>query len=434
MQYTPPVILWCDTAHGSGMPTRDGPCGFSNRGGRAFGERRTAATKSAAESMGVRATAPKVVLLPRPALRRASGARYHGEVDPVPKGAAERLALLLGGAGRRVRRAVAASPGDPFGAVLASGLPPGSLAAARQAMDGEVKAVLERSASMGWRWVTPETGGYPGLLAGTADPPLGLFVSGTLPTGPAAAIVGSRRATPYGRQVASLLGHEAAAAGATVVSGMARGVDAAAHRGALEAGGPTVAVWGAGPGRVYPAEHRRLADEIREAGALVSEYLPGTPPRRHHFPERNRIIAGMAQALVVVEAAARSGALVTARLALDEGREVLAVPGSILSEASVGPNTLLRLGARPLLGPRDLLEELGLEEAGSRGPGVSDVLGEALPPGESRSVEELAACLERPISEVLNILLELELAGVVERGSDGRYGRSGSTVRAATHG
>lgn len=335
--------------------------------------------------------------------------------------ARQRLALLLGGAGRRVRRMVAAAEdGDPFERVVAGGVPPGSLAAARRALDQEVPAVLERAASRGWRWVTPETGGSPELLAGTADPPLGLFVAGELPSGPAVAIVGSRRATAYGRQVAELLGREAAAAGATVISGMARGVDAAAHRGALAAGGPTVAVWGTGPGRVYPAEHGRLAEEIRSAGALISEYLPGTPPRRHHFPERNRIIAGMVPVLVVVEAAARSGALVTARLALDEGREVFAVPGSILSEASVGPNTLLRLGARPLLGPRDLLEELALTGR-ERRSGEEDPLGGALPAGESRPVEEIAEAMGRPLPEVLELLLELEMEGRIVRAPDGRY-------------
>ncbi|NOZ93286.1 MAG: DNA-protecting protein DprA [Acidobacteria bacterium] len=351
-------------------------------------------------------------------------------MDHIPQGAAERLALLLGGAGRRVRRAVGAGGGEPFRSLVDGGFPPASLAAARDALQGKVAAVLGRAGELGWRWVTPETGGYPELLAATADPPLGLFVAGSVPKGPAVAIVGSRRATAYGRQVAELLAREAAAAGAVVVSGMARGVDAVAHRSALEAGGSTVAVWGTGPGRVYPPEHRRLAGGIRASGALVSEYLPGTPPRRHHFPERNRIIAGMVPVLVVVEAAARSGALVTARLALDEGREVFAVPGSILSESSVGPNTLLRLGARPLLGPRELLDELGLR-GGSGGPvasGRDDVLGAALPAGESRSVEELATALGMSIPGVLNLLLEQEMAGSVEREPDGRYRRTGRSL------
>jgi len=309
-------------------------------------------------------------------------------------------------------------------------MPPASLAAAQRALNAEVEAVLDRAAALGWRWMTPETAGYPELLAVTSDPPLGLFVAGTLPEGPSVAIVGSRRATAYGRQVAELLGREAAAAGAVVISGMARGVDAAAHRGALAGGGSTVAVWGTGPGRVYPAEHRALAEQIRGSGALVSEYLPGTPPRRHHFPARNRIIAGLASVLVVVEAAARSGALVTARLALDEGREVFAVPGSILSETSVGPNTLLRLGARPLLGPRDLLGELGLDRESPGACGGEDPLHGALPAGESRSVEELAELLGRPIPEVVNLLLELEIGGTVERAADGRYSLRAGAIAA----
>ena len=168
-----------------------------------------------------------------------------------------------------------------------------------------------------------------------SDPPLGLFVRGQLTDKPAVTIVGSRKASPYGRQVARLLGEELGRAGVVVVSGMARGVDKAAHEGALAVGGSSWAVWGTGPDRVYPPEHGALAEELATCGALLTEYPPGTPPRRHHFPERNRILAGVARAVVVVEAAARSGALVTARLGLEEGREVLAVPGNIFSELSV---------------------------------------------------------------------------------------------------
>ncbi len=164
--------------------------------------------------------------------------------------------------------------------------------------------------------------------------------------------MGARRATAYGREVAEYLGRELAAAGVAVVSGMARGVDAAAHRGALAGGGRTVAVWGAGPDRVYPPEHAELAEEIAAPGCLLTEYPPGAPPLAHHFPERNRLIAGLAEAVVVVEADERSGALITARLALDEGREVLAVPGSVFSRLSAGPNGLLRAGAAPVLSRR----------------------------------------------------------------------------------
>lgn len=267
---------------------------------------------------------------------------------------------------------------------------------------------------------------YPDLLQATADPPLGLFVRGAMADAPVVAIVGSRRASAYGLQVARLLGEACAAAGAVVVSGMARGIDAAAHEGALAGGGTTWAVWGTGPDRVYPPEHRALADRLIDSGgALLTEYPPGTPPRRHHFPERNRIVAGVARSVVVVEAAARSGALVTARMAVDEGREVLAVPGSILSELSVGPNALLRLGARPVVTPRDVLETLGLE-AVPDGPAATadDPLLQTIAPGEAVAVDVLVERTGRPVHEVLAALLELEVACRVIRQPDGSYRRA----------
>ncbi|MGD8440501.1 MAG: DNA-processing protein DprA, partial [Holophagae bacterium] len=263
----------------------------------------------------------------------------------------------------------------------------------------------------------------------TSDPPLGLFVRGELRPGPAVAVVGSRRATTYGRQVARTLGEELAAAGVVVVSGMARGVDAAAHEGALAAGGPTWAVWGTGPGRIYPAEHRELAGEIATHGALITEYLPGTPPRKHHFPERNRVIAGVASAVVVVEAAARSGALITARLALDEGREVLAVPGSVLSDVSVGPNTLLKLGARPMLTPTDVLDAVGVRPAATTtDTAPSHPVLDHLPDGVSLTADELVVRSGLSVTEVHSALLSLELAGVVERRPSGAFARRRATL------
>jgi DNA processing protein len=210
-----------------------------------------------------------------------------------------------------------------------------------------------------------------------------------------------------------------------VASGMARGVDAAAHEGALESGGPTWAVWGSGPDRIYPPEHRELAAMISTAGALITEYLPGTGPRKHQFPERNRILAGLADAVVVVEAAARSGALITARLAVDEGREVLAVPGSILSPLSVGPNTLLRLGARPLLTPRDVFDAIGYEPPETAGDAAEDAhpVLDHLPAGEDATTDELVARSGLTVTEVHTALLDLELRGVVERSADGRFQR-----------
>jgi DNA processing protein len=333
--------------------------------------------------------------------------------------------LALAGARGPLRRLVAET--GSASAVLSRAVPAGREAAvverARTAPADRAARAEEAAATLGWRWRTPADEDFPEGLRSVSDPPLGLFVRGRLAAAPTVAVVGSRRATAYGRQVARLLATELARAGAVVVSGMALGVDAAAHEGALEAGGPTWAFWGTGPDRVYPGQHRRLAAAIADAGALVTEYPPGTPPRRHHFPERNRLIAGASQAVVVVEAAARSGALVTARLALDEGREVLAVPGSVLSDLSVGPNALLRLGARPAVTPRDVLEAIGLEPAPEAAAVAPGGLWEHLSTDGASSVDELAAATGRPVSVLLPELLELELRGDVERLADGRYQR-----------
>ena len=255
-------------------------------------------------------------------------------------------------------------------------------------------------------------------------PPLGLFVRGTLPGPKVAALVGSRHASAYGREVAEYLGRELARSGVTVISGMARGVDAAAHRGALAAGGPTAAVWGAGSDRVYPPEHESLAQEIAEHGCLITEYPPGTPPRAHHFPERNRVIAGMAQVVVVVEANERSGALITAKLALEEGREVMAVPGSVFSRLSAGPNGLLRAGAAPVLSADDVLAALQLPPERLHQVEEEPPLLAVIPRGEAVSVDHLAAALGEPVAQVLQAVLELELGGRITREADGRYRRS----------
>src|SRR6266511_1936742 len=201
---------------------------------------------------------------------------------------------------------------------------------------------------------------FPTLLRAIYDPPPKLFVRGSAAedvlTGPVVAIVGARACSPYGAQVARRLGSDLAAAGLVVVSGLARGIDGEAHRGALEAGGTTLAVLGCGIDRDYPAAHAELARRIRATGLAVSEYALGVEPAPWRFPARNRIIAGLAAATVVVEARERSGALITADLALEEGREVLAVPGEITAALSRGTNDLLRLGATPLVTAEDVLE------------------------------------------------------------------------------
>jgi DNA processing protein len=350
-----------------------------------------------------------------------TGWQYHEVMTVTGSQPRLRLALLLAGGGRSTRRLVS---GDESGdGQLWSRAPASLKTEVARLLDDEVPRVLTWARREGWRWVVPGDPDFPRGLEHTADPPLGLFVRGELRSSPVVAVVGSRRATAYGQQVARTLGSELAAAGVVVASGMARGVDAAAHEGALASGGPTWAVWGTGPDKIYPPEHRQLAASIATSGAVLTEYLPGTGPRKHQFPERNRILAGIADAVVVVEAAARSGALITARLALDEGRDVLAVPGSILSPVSVGPNTLLGLGARPLLSPRDVLDAIGHEPQTetSTEPSPGHPLLDHLPPGESATTDELVVRSGLAVTEVHSVLLDLELRGVVERLSDGRF-------------
>ncbi len=211
-----------------------------------------------------------------------------------------------------------------------------------------------------------------------------------------------------------MLARELAAAGVLVVSGLARGVDGEAHRGALQAGGHTIAVLGCGIDRDYPAAHTSLAREIAERSLLVSEYEPGVEPAPWRFPARNRIIAGLCAATVVVEARERSGALITADFALDEGREVFAVPGEITSSLSKGTNGLLRLGATPLTSAEDVLEALGIESTAEVTP--DHPLLELLPAG----IDELVRATRTNPAQVAATLLELELAGLVAEG-DGIY-------------
>lgn len=226
---------------------------------------------------------------------------------------------------------------------------------------------LERLRERRLGWLGRSEASFPPLLRAIHDPPPGLFLRGSgdpmLLARPAVAIVGARSCSPYGAQVARTLGRELARAGLVVVSGLARGVDGEAHRGALEGGGITVAVLGCGVDRDYPAAHRELGRQIGERGLLVAEYAPGVEPAPWRFPARNRIIAGLAGATIVVEARERSGALITADLALEEGREVFAVPGEITSARSAGTNGLLRLGATPLTSASDVLETFGLVAA-----------------------------------------------------------------------
>jgi DNA processing protein len=262
----------------------------------------------------------------------------------------------------------------------------------------------------------------PSLLRAIHDPPRRLFLRGegdrALLERPAVAIVGARACSAYGAQVARMLGRELAAAGVVVVSGLARGVDGSAHLGALDATGLTVAVLGCGIDRDYPAAHASLARSITERSLIVSEYEPGVEPAPWRFPARNRIIAGLCAATIVVEARERSGALITADFALEEGREVFAVPGEITSALSAGTNALLRLGATPLTAPADVLESLGIQPR-SKSHGDNPLL--ALLPA---TVDELVRAGGAAPGEIAAMLAELELDGLAVEG-DGVFRRAG---------
>jgi DNA processing protein len=256
---------------------------------------------------------------------------------------------------------------------------------------------------------------FPGLLGAIHDPPRALFLRGfaaeDLLERPAVAVVGARSCSAYGRSVARSLGRELAAAGLVVVSGMARGIDGEAHRGALEAG-ETIAVLGCGIDRDYPAAHAELARKICERGLVVSEYEPGVEPAPWRFPARNRIIAGLCQATVVVEARERSGALITADFALEEGREVLAVPGEITSALSAGTNALLRLGATPVTSARDVLESFGIEPADPAAAPLGEAATKLLEHlrDAALTADELVRSAGVDPAEASAALMELELA------------------------
>ena len=278
----------------------------------------------------------------------------------------------------------------------------------------------------GLRFVGRSEPMFPQRLRELHDPPPGLFLRGSaepqLLFEPSVAIVGARSCSSYGSQVARMLGRELAAAGLVVVSGMARGVDGEAHRGALEAGGATVAVLGCGVDRDYPAAHAHLARGICETGLVVSEYAPGVEPAPWRFPARNRIIAGLCAATAIVEARERSGALITADFALEAGREVFAVPGEITSTLSAGTNALLRVGAAPLTSPADVLEVLGIEvkapERLDLGDHAASVL--AALSQEPAGADDLGRLTGLDAPALATALAELELVGAVAE-ADGLY-------------
>jgi DNA processing protein len=268
---------------------------------------------------------------------------------------------------------------------------------------------------------------YPSRLGEIHDPPAALWVRGdadlALLAAPAVAIVGARSCSGYGRAVARMVARECAAAGLVVVSGLARGIDGEAHRGALDGSGATVAVLGCGVDRDYPAAHAELARRIVTGGGLVvSEYEPGVDPAPWRFPARNRVIAGLATLTVVVEARERSGALITADFALEQGRDVMAVPGEITSATSAGTNGLLRQGAAPVTRVDDVLDLMGVVPSRSASPAPGCKAGRLLEvlAGGPADVDGLARATGLPASTVSSLLTSLELEGRVF-GDDGLY-------------
>ena len=271
---------------------------------------------------------------------------------------------------------------------------------------------------------------YPESLRDIPQSPPVLYLRGELSDqdGDGVGIVGTRRFTSYGRQVAEEVARFLVRQGFTVISGLARGIDGIAHRAALQGGGRTIAVLGSGVDHIYPPEHRELAREIAHSGCVLSDYPLGTPPEGQNFPPRNRIISGLSRAVVVIEAGQRSGALITAKYAGDQGREVFAVPGPIYAPQSKGTNMLLKEGAHPILQPEDILDVLRLT-----GQGSARMMQRELPANQAEAdiygaldleplhVNEISARVNMPVEQVTSTLAVMELKGLVRKTAGMEY-------------
>jgi DNA processing protein len=339
-----------------------------------------------------------------------------------------------------LQRELALDPVSAAELLRETGSPRGALAASRRrgrAKSFDVDSAIERLRAMGARALPLLSPAYPPRLARLRDPAPLLLVRGDIDAlaAPSVAIVGSRAATRYGLDAARQLARDLARAGVVVISGLALGIDGAAHRGALEAGGRTVAVLACGLDRIYPPSHRALARRIEGRGALVSELPLGTRPLPAFFPLRNRLISGMAAAVVIVEARERSGSLITAAHAANQGVDVFALPGPITAPTSAGPNRLLREGAYVALEAADVLREMGIPvPVGSPPAGSESARGSAGRPPSARAIldslehqpatrDELGRRLARPPEGLALDLLELELEGEVVEDRDGRWRR-----------
>ncbi|MCX5801120.1 MAG: DNA-processing protein DprA [Candidatus Eisenbacteria bacterium] len=320
---------------------------------------------------------------------------------------------------------------------VSKNLSPDEMSALVQGRPDDLDEQLRLAGPAGSEIVSWTDEDYPSLLKHIQYAPPVVFFKGyiTIASQPAVAIVGSRACSPSGRYVAERLARDIAARGFVVVSGLARGIDSAAHRGALAAGGLTIAVLGCGVDICYPPENRKLLKEILVRGAVVSEFLLGTPPLKQNFPLRNRLISGMSQAVVVVEAGEGSGALVTAGYALEQGREVFVVPGDTTLTSTVGSNRLLKEGARPITDAEDVFDELlprlgdGPQAIPQAQPFLEVLSGEEEAVLECLSlvpahVDEVCDRLGRGSSVILSLLLSLELKGFVRQETGNRFVRS----------
>lgn len=276
-------------------------------------------------------------------------------------------------------------------------------------------------------WGNPD---YPRLLNEIDQSPPVLFVRGKILADDdwAIAIVGSRKVTAYGKQVTEEMASGLAMNGITVISGLARGIDGVAHRAALNAGGRTIAVLGSGVDTIYPPEHRKLAEDILQNGAIISDYPPKTPPDSANFPPRNRIISGLSKAVVIVEAGVESGALITATYAAEQGREVFAVPGGIFSPQSKGTNNLIQQGARPYLDLRDVLEVLNISQVESKKAVQSSFPTDKIElqiinsiSSEAVHIDDIQRATDLPIEQVSSTLTMLELKGWVKQTGNMMY-------------
>jgi DNA processing protein len=317
-----------------------------------------------------------------------------------------------------------------------SSLPPEAASALIKSRGGALELRLKELNKRGCSYVSIFNERYPALLKAIEDAPLGLYVMGRLPESgkAAAALIGSRRCSEYGLSAAGLLGKGLAENGVTVVSGMARGIDGQAHRAAIEAGGETIAVLGSGLDICYPPEHKRLMEDIARHGAVISEYPFGTPPDKFNFPARNRIVSGVSGVVIVVESEERSGTSITVSKALEQGRTVMAVPGSVFSRFSKGTNYLIYCGAAPVLSVDDVLFELKKDIPAREARGGENAAKQALDGDENlvyahigfepAQIDEVIRKSGLTVQKTRHALFQLEMEGIIQRLPGERYKRA----------